>query len=245
MSGHSKWKNIMHKKEKTDAQRANLFTKIGKEIALAVREGGADPIANSKLKDLISKAKQNNVPNDNIDRIIKKASGADGVVYEEIYYEGYGPKGVAVIVQTTTDNRNRTGGDIRHFFDKFGGNLGQTGCVGYLFTDKGMIIIEKDEDKPVDEDKLMEDALEAGAEDFVIDDDVYEITTEPSDVYLVSDALEKLGYTIASADKDKIPSNYITLDDEEDIRLMGLLLDHLEDNDDVIEVYHNWENADR
>ncbi len=243
MSGHSKWKNIMHKKEKTDAQRAKVFTKIGKEIAIAIREGGADPESNSKLKDLISKAKSNNVPNDNIERIIKKAAGADNANYEEIYYEGYGPSGVAVIVYTTTDNRNRTASDMRHYFDKFGGNLGQTGCVSYLFEDKGHIIIV-DEDEKIDEDKLMEDALEAGAEDFMGEEGVYEIFTSVEDVSAVRAALEEKGYTIESAEKDKIPGNYITLTDPEDIRHMGLLLEHLEDNDDVQQVYHNWENCD-
>ena len=243
MSGHSKWKNIMHKKEKTDAQRAKVFTKIGKEIAIAIREGGADPESNSKLKDLISKAKSNNVPNDNIERIIKKAAGADNANYEEIYYEGYGPSGVAVIVYTTTDNRNRTASDMRHYFDKFGGNLGQTGCVSYLFEDKGHIVIV-DEDEKIDEDKLMEDALEAGAEDFMGEEGVYEIFTSVEDVSAVRAALEEKGYTIESAEKDKIPGNYITLTDPEDIRHMGLLLEHLEDNDDVQQVYHNWENCD-
>ncbi len=242
MSGHSKWKNIMHKKEKTDAQRAKIFTKIGKEIAIAVREGGADPVANSKLRDLIAKAKQNNVPNDNIDRIIKKASGETGVAYEEIIYEGYGPAGVAVIVETATDNRNRTASEMRHYFDKFGGNLGMTGCVSYLFTDKGVIIIEND--GKIDEDKLMEDALEAGAEDFAAEEEAFEITTEPSDLGSVREALEAKGYVILSSDKDKIPSNYITLESEDDIKYMNLLLEHLEDNDDVQQVYHNWENVD-
>ncbi len=242
MSGHSKWKNIMHKKEKTDAQRAKIFTKIGKEIAIAVREGGSDLSANSRLRDLIAKAKQNNVPNDNIDRVIKKAGNSDGIVYEEIYYEGYGPSGVAVIVETATENRNRTASDLRHYFDKFGGNLGQTGCVGYMFTDKGVIIIEKE--PKFNEDKLMEDALEAGAEDISADGEIIEITTEPNDVYVVSSALEKSGYKILSAEKDKIPENYITLEAEEDIRMMSLLLEHLEDNDDVQEVYHNWENRE-
>ncbi len=242
MSGHSKWKNILHKKEKTDAQRAKVFTKIGKEIAIAVREGGSDTAVNSRLRDLIGKAKQNNVPNENIDRVIKKASNSDGVIYEEILYEGYGPSGVAVIVETATDNRNRTASDLRHYFDKFGGNLGQTGCVGYMFTDKGIIIIEKD--KNVNEEKMMEDALEAGAEDISADGDIFEITTEPNDIYAVSSALENLGYKIVSGEKDKIPEIYITLEDEEDIRKMNLLLEHLEDNDDVQEVYHNWENRD-
>ena len=239
MSGHSKWKNIMHKKEKTDAQRAKIFTKIGKEMAVAVKEGGPDPIANSKLAALIAKAKANNVPNDNIDRIIKKFSGDNAVNYEEMVYEGYGPCGVAVIVEAMTDNRNRTASEVRHAFDKFGGNLGQSGCVSYLFEDKGVIVIEKD--AKIDEDKLMETALEAGAEDFLTEDDCYEIYTETSDVYAIKDALEAAGYTVLSAEEDKVPSNYITLEGEDDIKHMQLLLDALEDNDDVSDVYHNWE----
>lgn len=239
MSGHSKWKNIMHKKEKTDAQRAKVFTRIGKEMAVAIREGGADPVSNSKLRDLIQKAKANNVPNDNIDRIIKKFSGDNAVNYEEMVYEGYGPCGVAVIVEAMTDNRNRTASEVRHAFDKFGGNLGQSGCVSYLFEDKGVIVIEKD--AKIDEDKLMETALEAGAEDFLTEDDCYEIYTETSDVYAIKDALEAAGYTVLSAEEDKVPSNYITLEGEEDIKHMQLLLDALEDNDDVSDVYHNWE----
>lgn len=239
MSGHSKWKNIMHKKEKTDAQRAKVFTKIGKEMAVVIREGGADPVSNSKLRDLIQKAKANNVPNDNIDRIIKKFSGDNAVNYEEMVYEGYGPCGVAVIVEAMTDNRNRTASEVRHAFDKFGGNLGQSGCVSYLFEDKGVIVIEKD--AKIDEDKLMETALEAGAEDFLTEDDCYEIYTETSDVYAIKDALEAAGYTVLSAEEDKVPSNYITLDGEDDIKHMQLLLDALEDNDDVSDVYHNWE----
>ncbi len=241
MSGHSKWKNIMHKKEKTDAQRAKIFTKIGKEMAVAVKEGGPDPIANSKLAALIAKAKANNVPNDNIDRIIKKASSADSADYEEIVYEGYGPCGVAVIVETTTDNRNRTASDVRHYFDKFGGNLGTTGCVSFMFTEKGVIVVDN-EDEDGDEDNLMEDALEAGAADFSADDGLFEITTEPDDLDSVREALEAKGYKIASADLDKIPSSYIALTDEDDIKHMTQLLENLEDNDDVIEVYHNWEN---
>jgi YebC/PmpR family DNA-binding regulatory protein len=229
----------MHKKEKTDAQRAKVFTKIGKEMAVAIREGGADPVSNSKLRDLIQKAKANNVPNDNIDRIIKKFSGDNAVNYEEMVYEGYGPCGVAVIVEAMTDNRNRTASEVRHAFDKFGGNLGQSGCVSYLFEDKGVIVIEKD--AKIDEDKLMETALEAGAEDFLTEDDCYEIYTETSDVYAIKDALEAAGYTVLSAEEDKVPSNYITLEGEDDIKHMQLLLDALEDNDDVSDVYHNWE----
>ena len=239
MSGHSKWKNIMHKKEKTDAQRAKVFTKIGKEMAVAIREGGADPVSNSKLRDLIQKAKANNVPNDNIDRIIKKFSSDNSVNYEEMVYEGYGPCGVAVIVEAMTDNRNRTASEVRHAFDKFGGNLGQSGCVSYLFEDKGVIVIEKD--AKIDEDKLMETALEAGAEDFLTEDDCYEIYTETADVYAIKDALEAAGYTVLSAEEDKVPSNYITLDGEDDVKHMQLLLDALEDNDDVSDVYHNWD----
>ncbi len=239
MSGHSKWNNIKHKKEKTDAQKAKVFTKIGKEMAIAIREGGADPNSNSKLRDLIAKAKANNVPNDNIERIIKKASGDDGAVYEEIVYEGYGPSGVAVIVETSTDNRNRTASDICHYFDKYGGNLGQSGCVSFMFTEKGIIIIEK-EDGP-DEEKLMEDALEAGAEDFASDGEVFEITTLPEDLSAIRETLEGKGYVLASAEPDKIPSTYVKLEDEDAIKQMTLLLEHLEDNDDVLEVYHNWD----
>lgn len=242
MSGHSKWSNIKNKKEKTDAQRGKIFTKIGKEIAIAVRAGGPDPASNNKLRDAIAKAKSNNVPNDNIERAIKKASGADAVSYEEITYEGYGPSGVAVIVTTATDNRNRTGGEVRHFFDKYGGNLGQSGCVSFMFDDKGVIVIEKDDS--LDEDALMEASLEAGAADFASDDDVYEIYTEVSDLSAVQEALTGAGYTILSAEMDKIPQNYIELTTEEDIKNMNLLLEHLEDNDDVQNVYHNWENCD-
>ena len=243
MSGHSKWANIKHKKEKTDAQRAKVFTKIGKEISIAVKEGGPDPVSNSKLRDLIQKAKSNNVPNDNIDRIIQKAQGSTSETYEEIVYEGYGPAGIAVIVETTTDNRNRTAGNVRSYFSKYHGNLGQTGSVGYLFEDKGVIVISN-EDGDIDEDKLMETALEAGAEDFVADEDIFEIYTVPEDLYAINEALESAGYTIASAEKSKIPSNYVTLDNEDDIKFMNLLIEHLEDDDDVMNVYHNWENCD-
>ena len=242
MSGHSKWANIKHKKEKTDRQRASVFTKIGKEITIAVKAGGGDPTSNSKLRDLIAKAKANNVPNDNIERCIKKAMGADSANYEKVTYEGYGPCGIAVIVEATTDNRNRTAGEVRHFFDKFGGNLGQVGCVGYLFSDKGVIIILREEVK--DEDALMETALESGAADFVSDEEMFEIYTEVDDLYAVKESLEAAGYVIESAEEDKIPSTYVTLDNEDDIKHMNLLLENLEDNDDVINVYHNWENCD-
>ena len=241
MSGHSKWKNIMHKKEKTDAQRAKVFTKIGKEMSIAVKEGGPSPASNGKLKDLIAKAKSLNVPNDNIDRIIKKASSDDSARYENITYEGYGPNGVAVIVECATDNRNRTGGDIRHYFDKFGGNLGASGCVTYLFSQKGVIVIEAE---GIDEDKLMDDVLESGAADFVKDDEVFQIFTDPTLISEVSGKLEKCGYYFMSAEAEMIPSMYVRLDDEESITKMNRLLEHLEDHDDIINVWHNWENSD-
>ncbi len=239
MSGHSKWKNIMHKKEKTDLQRAKVFTKIGKEIAMAVRDGGPDPVSNGKLRDLIAKAKANNVPNDNIERTIKKASGADGNVnYEVIMYEGYGPSGVAVIVETTTDNRNRTGADMRHYFDKYGGNLGQTGCVSYMFEDKGVIVIDAED---IDEEKIMEDALEAGAEDISNEGDVFEITTAPNDLSAGTEALTEKGYKFISCEQSKIPANYVTLSGEDDLKNMNKLIEMLEENDDVTNFWHNWE----
>ncbi len=243
MSGHSKWANIKHKKEKTDAQRAKVFTKIGKEITIAVKAGGGDPASNSKLRDLILKAKSNNVPNDNIERTIKKAMGSTGENYEEVVYEGYGPAGIAVIVEATTDNRNRTAGNVRSYFSKYHGNMGQTGCVSYLFSEKGLIVISN-EDSDIDEDKLMETALEAGAEDFAAEGEVFEIYTEPDDLYAVKEDLESSGYTLLSAEKTKIASNYVTLDSEEDIKFMELLIEKLEDDDDVMNVYHNWENCD-
>lgn len=243
MSGHSKWANIKHKKEKTDAQKAKIFTKIGKEMAVAVKAGGGDPNSNSKLRDLIQKAKANNVPNDNIDRIIKKAMGSTGEDYEEITYEGYGPGGVAVIVQTTTDNRNRTAGNVRSYFTKYKGNMGTSGCVSYLFEEKGVIIVNN-EDGDIDEDVLMEKALESGAEDFAASEGVFEIYTTTDDLYAVKESLEGAGYPILSAEPDKIASTGVTLESEEDIKFMGLLLDKLDEDDDVMNVYHNWENND-
>ena len=238
MSGHCKWKNIMHKKEKTDSARAKVFTKIGKEMAIAVREAGPDPVANSRLRDLIAKAKSLNVPNDNIERIIKKSSGADAVQYDEITYEGYGPGGVAVIVEAATDSRNRTAADVRHYFDKFGGNLGTTGCVSFMFTSKGVITIPSED---LDEDRVTEDALECGAEDFSSEEDCFEIYTDPADLRAVADALTAKGYKYDGAEIEKVPATYVALTDEEQITKMQKLLDALEDNDDVTDVWHNWD----
>ena len=242
MSGHSKWSTIKRKKEKTDNARAKIFTKIGREIAVAVREGGADPASNSKLKDCIAKAKANNVPNDNIERIIKKASGEGSTAnYETIIYEGYGPSGIAVIVETLTDNRNRTAADIRHFFDKNKGNMGTSGCVSFMFTRMGTIEIEAED---VDEEKLMEDALEAGASDFINDEDVFIIRTEPNDLGLVRYDLDAKGYKFVSAEIEYVPSNYTKLTNEDDLKMMGRLLEMMEDNDDVQGVWHNLENVE-
>lgn len=238
MSGHSKWNNIKRKKEKTDGARAKVFTKIGREISVAVREGGADPASNSKLAALISKAKANNVPNDNIQRIIKRAEGGEKDNYESITYEGYGPSGVAMMVETLTDNRNRTAANLRHYFDKFGGNLGTTGCVSFMFQEKGVIVIERE---GLDEDTVMSDALEAGASDFQADEDVFEISTEPSDFSGVRDDLEAKGYTFVSAEVEMVPDTYTTLTDPDQILKMQKLIDALEDNDDVQQVWHNWD----
>ncbi len=243
MSGHNKWSTIKRKKEKTDGARAKVFTKIGREIAVAVRDGGPDPASNSKLKDIIAKAKAANVPNDNIDRIIKKASGeTGGADYENIVYEGYGPSGVAVIVEALTDNRNRTAGDVRHYFDKYGGNMGQSGCVSFMFTRYGVILIESED---VDEETLMDAALEAGAVDFIAEDEaVFEIRTEPNDLGAVRDALEAAGYTFVVAEVQYVPSTYTALTNEDDIKNMNKMLEMFDDNDDIQEVWHNWENAD-
>ncbi len=243
MSGHNKWSTIKRKKEKTDGARAKVFTKIGREIAVAVREGGPDPASNSKLKDIIAKAKAANVPNDNIDRIIKKASGeTGGADYESIMYEGYGPSGIAVIVEALTDNRNRTAGDVRHYFDKYGGNMGQSGCVSFMFNRYGVILIESED---VDEETLMEAALEAGAVDFITEDEsVFEVRTEPNDLGAVRDALEVAGYSFAVAEVQYVPTTYTALTSEDDIKNMNKMLEMFEDNDDVQEVWHNWENPD-
>ncbi len=239
MSGHSKWANIKHKKERTDAKRGKIFTKIGREIAVAVKEGGADPDGNSKLKDVVAKAKANNMPNDTITRSIKKAAGELGNInYESIVYEGYGPGGVAVIVEALTDNRNRTAGEVRHSFDKNGGSLGATGCVAWMFERKGVIIIEKTDS--LDEDELMMAALDAGAHDVEDDGDAMEITTDVAAFSQVYDALEKAGFEFAMAEIQLVPSNTVkvTEDIEQGVQKM---LDMLEDNDDVQNVYHNAE----
>ncbi len=240
MSGHSKWNNIKRKKEKADGAKAKVFTKIGRELTVAVKEGGsADPAANSRLRDCIAKAKAANVPNDNIERIIKKAAG-DGNAdnYEDVTYEGYGPCGVAVIVEALTDNRNRTAADVRHAFDKFGGNLGTTGCVSFMFNKKGVIVLERE---GLDEDTVMADALEAGASDFSADEDVFEISTEPADFSGVREDLEKKGYVFVSAEVEMVPDTYTAIEDPEVVIKMQKMLDLLEDNDDVQNVWHNWD----
>ena len=241
MSGHSKWNNIKHKKEKSDAAKAKIFTKIGKEMAVAIKAGGPDPSVNSKLRDLIAKAKANNVPNDNIQRTIKKFTDNSDINYEEIIYEGYGPSGVAIIVETSTDNRNRTAGNIRAWFNKYGGNMGQNGCVGYLFEQKGVITII-DEDEEIEEDKIMEDALECGAEDIKSDEGEYKIYTSPDELSDVRDAIIALGYKIDTADLAKVPSTYVELTNQDDVDNMEKMLDKFNEDDDVTAVYTNWDN---
>lgn len=239
MSGHSKWANIKRKKEKTDGAKAKVFTKIGRELTVAAREGGADPNNNSKLRDLIAKAKANNVPNDNIERLLKKA-GDSKEDYEEITYEGYGPSGVAVIVETLTDNRNRTAGDLRHYFDKCGGNLGQSGSVSFLFEAKGMIYIENDDNK-IGEEKAMDDCFEAGASDYNYEDEMITVVTEPNDVSKVAGKLAEMGYVYDSAEVEYIPMTKVQITDPELVEKMQKLLDMFDDNDDVQNVYHNWD----
>lgn len=239
MSGHSKWHNIQMKKGINDAKRAKIFTKIGREMTVCIKEGGPDPVSNSKLRDLIAKAKANNVPNDNIDRLIKKASGEGSKNnYESMVYEGYGPSGVAVIVECLTDNKNRTAGDIRHYFDKFGGNLGTIGCVSFMFSEKGIIVVEN---TGIDEDTAMEDCFECGGDDLTVEEETIIMECAPNDVHSMREALTEKGYHVLSAEAEKIPANYTQLTDEEAVKKMQLLLDHLEENDDVQNVYHNWE----
>ena len=240
MSGHSKWHNIQAKKGKTDAARGKIFTKLGRELLMAVKAGGPDPAGNSKLKDVISKCKANNMPNDTINSAIKRAAGAgSNENYEEITYEGYGPNGVAIIVNASTDNKNRTAADVRHVFDKFGGNLGTSGCVSYMFNKKGVIVIEKAECK-LSEDDLMMLALENGAENMEVEDEIYEITTKPEDFSTLSQALEENGIAFLEADVKMVPNNYVQLD-ENGTRKMELILEKLNELDDVIDVYHNWD----
>ena len=243
MSGHTKWNNIKRKKEKADGAKAKVFTKIGRELAVAVKEGGsADPAANSRLRDCIAKAKAANVPNDNIERIIKKAAGEGNAnSFEDVTYEGYGPSGVAVIVEALTDNRNRTAADVRHAFDKFGGNLGTTGCVSFMFNKKGVIVVERE---GLDEDTVMSDALEAGASDFAADGDVFEISTDPADFSGVREDLESKGYTFVSAEVEMVPDTYTKIEDPEVVIKMQKMLDLLEDNDDVQNVWHNWDEPE-
>ena len=238
MSGHSKWHNIAAKKGKADAARGKIFTKLGRELLIAVKEGGPEPAGNSKLKAVIAKCKAANMPNDTINNAIKKAS-ASNENYEEIVYEGYGPNGVAVIVNASTDNKNRTAADVRHVFDKAGGNLGTSGCVSYMFNKKGVIVIDKTKTN-LSEDELMLLAIDNGAEDFNVEEECYEITTEPSDFTQVREALEAEGIEFVEAEVQMIPTTYVALDEKASER-MQRLIDNLEDLDDIMDVYHNWE----
>ena len=239
MSGHSKWNNIKRKKEKTDGAKAKVFTKMAREILVAVKEGGSgDPSTNGRLRDAIAKAKSLNVPNDNIDRAIKRASEAKGDDYATILYEGYGPNGVAMIVETMTDNRNRTAGNMRHHFDKYGGNLGASGCVAWSFDKKGVLVIDNSEEE-LDEETVMMDAMDAGADDFEADGDVFTIYTLPDDFNEVVANLSK--YTFVSAQIEMVPQNYQKLENEDQVKLMEKLIDIMEDDDDVQNIWHNWE----
>lgn len=245
MSGHSKWHNIQKTKGAADAKRAQAFTKIAREIIVAVKQGGSgDPANNSALAQVIAKAKAANMPNDNIKRTIDKALGAGNTDdYESMTYEGYGPCGVAIIVETMTDNRNRTAGDVRHYFDKYGGNMGASGCVSWSFDKKGVIVIDNEDDE-LDEDTVMMDALEAGADDVEKDGEVFEVTTDPDAFQQVFDTLEKAGYKFVSAQVEMVPQTYVTVDGEADRKNLTKMLEMFEDNDDVQNVWHNWENPD-
>ena len=241
MSGHSKFANIKHKKEKNDAAKGKIFTIIGRELAVAVKEGGPDPNNNSRLRDVIAKAKANNMPNDTIDRGIKRAAGdANAVNYEHVTYEGYGPGGVAIIVEALTDNKNRTASNVRNAFTKGNGSMGTTGCVSYMFDQKGQIIIDREE-CGMEADDLMMTALDAGAEDFSEEEDSFEILTSPEDFSAVREALEKEGIPMAEAEVTMIPQTYTTLSGENDVKFLNRTLDLLDDDDDVQAVYHNWE----
>ena len=239
MSGHSKFANIKHKKEKNDAAKGKIFTILGREIAVAVKEGGPDPANNFKLAQVVAKAKSNNMPNDTIERGIKKAAGDVGNVnYEYITYEGYGPGGIAIIVDALTDNKNRTAGNVRHYFDKFGGNLGTSGCVSFMFSEKGVLVLENN---GLDEDQVMEDCFEFDADDFSMDDEeVIEVSCAPAALRGLREGLTEKGYNVLSAEVMQIPSTYTTLDDEEAVKKMNLLLENLEEDDDVQNVFHNW-----
>lgn len=238
MSGHSKWHNIQAKKGKADAARGKIFTKLGRELLIAVKEGGPDPAGNSKLKSVIAKCKAANMPNDTINNAIKKASTSNEN-YEEIVYEGYGPNGVAVIVEASTDNKNRTAAEVRHVFDKAGGNLGTTGCVSYMFNKKGVIVIEKASTN-IDEEELMMSALEAGAEDFEASEEIYEITTEPTEFIAVREKMEEMGLEFLEAEVQMVPTTTVSLD-EKGTEKMERLIERLEELDDVANIYHNWE----
>ena len=241
MSGHSKFANIKHKKEKNDAKKGKIFTIIGREIVMAVKAGGPDPSNNGKLRDVIAKAKANNMPNDTIERGIKKAAGADSAdSYEKAVYEGYGPNGVAIIVETLTDNKNRTAANVRSAFTKGNGNIGTQGSVSFMFDKKGQIIIDKEE-CDLDADELMMMALDAGAEDFSEEEDSYEVITDPDNFSAVREALEKAGIPMVEADITMIPQNWVELTDEEAIKKMQRILDLLDEDDDVQAVYHNWD----
>ena len=241
MSGHSKFANIKHKKERNDASKGKIFTKLGREIAVAVKEGGADPNSNSRLKDIVAKAKSNNMPNDTIDRSIKKAAGdANAVNYETVTYEGYGPNGTAIIVEALTDNKNRTAANVRNAFTKGNGNVGSQGCVSFMFDRKGQIIIDKEE-CDMKADDLMMVVLDAGAEDFSEEEDSFEVLTDPDDFSTVRENIEKAGITMAQADVSMIPQTWVELKDENDIKMMNRILDLLDEDDDVQEVYHNWD----
>ena len=240
MSGHSKFANIKHKKEKTDAQRGKIFTKLGRELMVAIKEGGPDPESNSKLRDVIAKCKSNNMPNDTIQRSIKKASGEDSsIVYESITYEGYGPGGIAVIVECLTENKNRTAANVRHAFSKNGGNMGTSGCVSFMFDKKGQIIVELEDG--MDEEELMMTALDAGAEDFEAEDGTCEILTDPDNFSEVYAALEAAGISIAGGEVTMIPQTMAETDDPAIVTSMEKMIDMLEDDDDVQNVYHNWD----
>lgn len=239
MSGHSKWNNIKRKKGAADAAKGKIFTKLGREIQMAVKAGGPDPDVNSSLKDIIAKAKSNNMPNDSIQRSINKASGEGGENYEVIIYEGYGPGGVAVMVRCLSDNRNRTAGDLRHLFDRNGGNMGTSGCVSFLFEEKGSLLLDRE--RFDDEETVTMEAIEAGAEDILAEEDYFELITSPGDYHAVKAALEKAGYEFVDATLEPRPLTFTRLEDEEMIAGMEKLIDMLEDNDDVTDVWHNWE----